>query len=372
MNLPALFQGGNEIRRLEETSLWILPPGQGLHAAESAGHGAHNGLIIGFDVSLFHRFIHMTGYIILQLHLPVQGLRVVSHEPVAAVMDAVAGNLDPSYRQIGVCPPAAQLVNACLAVHLGRRAEGQDAAVGFPDFILHASAVCQYHEMVHIKAGNEMPWKDLFQTVPDLTKKSVPFRYAVGYIEKLEMDNVKEQKGILFGMAPFAYHLFRVRQKLTHPGKSGNMVLFIHRQFFIHRRHKNKDQVLSLFPLAPAALHIHLPLASVSESHRGNQVEPPAGRLHLPFHILLHQDCVLLQEPGELSAGESGKVLFITAAKDALQFLISKYNFLFLIVTVYHDAAGKMVAHRLHEPGPVFFPIFHSILTASIFSRKWP
>ena len=56
--------------------------------------------------------------------------------------------------------------------------------------------------MVHIKAGNEMPWKDLFQTVPDLTKKSVPFRYAVGYIEKLEMNNVKKQKGILFGMAP--------------------------------------------------------------------------------------------------------------------------------------------------------------------------
>ena len=123
MNLPALFQGGNEIHRLEESPLRILPPGQGLHAAESAGHGAHNGLVIGLDVSLFHRFIHMTGYIILQLHLPVQSRRVVSHEMVAAVMDAVAGNLDPGHRQIGVCPPAAQLVNACLAVHLGRRAK---------------------------------------------------------------------------------------------------------------------------------------------------------------------------------------------------------------------------------------------------------
>ena len=134
----------------------------------------------------------MTGYIILQLHLPVQSRRVISHEPVAAVMDAVAGNLDPGHRQIRVCAPAAQLVNACLAVHLGRRAKSQDAAVGLPYFIFHAIAVCQYHEMVHIKAGNEIPWKDLFQAVSDLTQKSVPLRYAVGHIEKLEMDNVKK------------------------------------------------------------------------------------------------------------------------------------------------------------------------------------
>ena len=192
MNLPALFQGGNEIRRLKEPLLRILPPGQSLHTAESAGHSAHDGLVIGLDVSLFHCFIHMTGYIILKLHLPVQSRRVVSHEPVAAVMDAVAGNLDPGHRQIGVCAPAAQLVNACLAVHLGGRAKSQDAAVGLPDFILHAGAVCQHHEMIHIKAGNEIPWKDLFQAVSDLTKKSVPLRYAVGHIEKLEMDNVKK------------------------------------------------------------------------------------------------------------------------------------------------------------------------------------
>ena len=111
------------------------------------------------------------------------------------------------------------------------------------------------------------------------------------------MDNVKKQKGILFGMAAFLHQLFRIRQKLTHPGKSGNMVLFIHRQFFIHRRHKDKNQVLFLFPLSPAALHIHLPPASVPERHRGDQVEPLARRLHLVFHILLHQGRILLQKP---------------------------------------------------------------------------
>lgn len=56
--------------------------------------------------------------------------------------------------------------------------------------------------MIHIKAGNEMPWKDLFQTVPDLTQKSVPFRYAVGYIEKLEMNNVKNKRAYFSGWPP--------------------------------------------------------------------------------------------------------------------------------------------------------------------------
>ena len=304
MNLPAVLQGGNEIRRLEKSLLRILPPGQGLHAAEGAGNGPHNGLVIGFDISFFHGFVHMAGHIVLQLHLLVQVGGVIGHETVSAVVDAVTGNLHPGHCLAGVGSPAAKLVNACLAFHLGGRTDGEDTAVGLPDLFLQIPVLRQHHEMIHINAGNHMARKHFLEAMANLLKEGVPLRNTVGHIEKLEMDDVEKQKGIPFRMAAVLHNPLRLRQEAPHAWKSGDVVHLIGRQPFIQRRYKKEDQRISCLVPSPLAHHIHLPPASISCKKRTGQAEPSAGHTHLVRHILLHRRIVPFKKPRQSSAGK--------------------------------------------------------------------
>ncbi len=261
-DLTAVFESRDEDAGRNEALLRIFPAGQCLQAAERAGKGTHDRLVVDLDISVLQRFVDMVDSVISELGQVPDFIGIFEDMDIEAVADAVAGKLGQIAGKFRIDIEIGDMVHAEFRIEAYAASEAHKLLIDLAGPQLQIHIIGQDDEMVVSKTRDVIMREYFLQYIRHITQQLVAFLAAVLHVEHFEILDIEIEDcrlGRFCIEAAVLEFIARMSQESLLPGESRQRIN-VPRQILDTRVHDKGAENISFagqFHPASEVFHVH-------------------------------------------------------------------------------------------------------------------
>lgn len=261
-DLTAVFESRDEDAGRNEALLRIFPAGQCLQAAERAGKGTHDRLVVDLDISVLQCFVDMVDSVISELGQVPDFIGIFEDMDIEAVADAVAGKLGQIAGKFRIDIEIGDMVHAEFRIEAYAASEAHKLLIDLAGPQLQIHIIGQDDEMVVSKTRDVIMREYFLQYIRHITQQLVAFLAAVLHVEHFEILDIEIEDcrlGRFCIEAAVLEFIARMSQESLLPGESRQRIN-VPRQILDTRVHDKGAENISFagqFHPASEVFHVH-------------------------------------------------------------------------------------------------------------------